>query len=463
MNKLVLIIGLLLSICYQNVTAQNHEKDFRESRIAHEITFALAGDAIITRKISPYKESQFLSMIDLIRKADVSFVNCEMQFFNYSDAYPAAHSGGTWMHAEPELAEQLKWAGFDMCSVANNHSLDYGTQGLISTIATLRKAGLSVAGVGMNLAEAQAPAYYESDAGRVALISVSSTFADGDDAGPQRKDLHGRPGLNPLWYKTIYTISEQSMKDLKRIGEEAGISVRKLQNGIRFSGSDFMTGKNMGKTTSLDKKNLDAILAEVRDASRQADWVIVNSHTHEGKGETPPEFLIEFAHAVIDAGADIVTVEGHHSNRPIEIYKDRPIFYSLGDFIFENETVRKLPGDMYEKYEVSQDSLPGYLQDKRIEVSGSNSFVAKKGIWESFIAVPTFFNESSHQKKKLVSLKLYPTTLGFEKPRPQRGRPWLADEKQGREIIEKLKKMSIPYGTSIKYNAEENIGEIILK
>jgi poly-gamma-glutamate synthesis protein (capsule biosynthesis protein) len=463
MNKSVLIIGLLLIICCQDVTAQNQEKDIRESRIAPEITFALAGDAIITRKISPYKEAQFLSMIDIIRKADVSFVNCEMQFFNYSDAYPAANSGGTWMHAAPELAEQLKWAGFDMCSVANNHSLDFGIQGLISTMATLRKAGLSFAGVGMNLAEARAPAYYESDAGRVALISVSSTFASGNEAGPQRKDLHGRPGLNPLWYKTIYTISEQSMKDLTRIGKETGVSVEKLKDGIHFSGSHFIAGTNTGRSTRPDEKNLHDILAEVGDASRQADWVIVNSHTHEGEGETPPEFLIAFAHAAIDAGADIVTAEGYHSNRPIEIYKGRPIFYSLADFIFENETVRRLPGDMYEKYGVSQDSLPGFLQDKRIEVSGSKSFVVDRGIWESFIAVPTFFNESNHQKKKLVSLKLYPITLGFLEPRPQRGRPRLADRKQGREIIEKLKKMSISYGTNIKYNADQNIGEVIFK
>src|SRR5690606_23334367 len=76
-------------------------------------TVALAGDAIITRRLSPYKEPEFLQMIELIRDADAAFVNLEMLFHDY-EPYPAASSGGTYMRGDPHLAGELAWAGFDM-------------------------------------------------------------------------------------------------------------------------------------------------------------------------------------------------------------------------------------------------------------------------------------------------------------------------------------------------------------
>ena len=90
------------------------------------MTFALTGDAILTRRLSPFKEPEYLRMIEIIRSADVAFTNLEVLFHNYNDGYPAAHSGGTWMAAEPFLAGELVWAGFDMVSRANHHGLQRG-------------------------------------------------------------------------------------------------------------------------------------------------------------------------------------------------------------------------------------------------------------------------------------------------------------------------------------------------
>ncbi|MFB3111805.1 MAG: CapA family protein, partial [Gemmatimonadales bacterium] len=166
------------------------------------MTFALTGDAILTRRLSPFKEPEYLRMIEIIRSADVAFTNLEVLFHNYSDGYPAAHSGGTWMAAEPFLAGELVWAGFDMVSRANNHTMDYSAGGLRATTKALDALKLTHAGAGENLARARAPAYFETAGGRVALISVASTFSDEDRAGPQRGDLRGRPGLSPLRFTT---------------------------------------------------------------------------------------------------------------------------------------------------------------------------------------------------------------------------------------------------------------------
>src|SRR5438270_240575 len=83
------------------------------------------------------------------------------------------------------VAEELKWAGFDLLSVANNHAGDFGVEGMRRTARALRDAGLTFAGTGENLAFARSPAYLDSHKGRVALIACTSTFPPASAAGPQ--------------------------------------------------------------------------------------------------------------------------------------------------------------------------------------------------------------------------------------------------------------------------------------
>lgn len=100
------------------------------------------------------------------------------------------------------------------------------------------------------------------------------------------------------------------------------------------------------------------MLRRIDEAKRQADYVLVSIHAHEMEGETkekPAEFLKTFARACIDQGAHAVIGHGPHIVRGIEIYKNRPIFYSLGNFIFQNDTVSCLPAEFYEKYGLGHD------------------------------------------------------------------------------------------------------------
>ena len=152
-----------------------------------DMTFSLAGDAIITRRLSVFQEPEFLALRDIFRGATVGFANLEILLHDYEqDVVPASASGGTYMRADPAMADELVWMGVDMVSAANNHTMDYGAGGMRSTLAAARSAGLVVAGAGENLALARAPAYLESPGGRVALISVASTFNDAMRAGHQR-------------------------------------------------------------------------------------------------------------------------------------------------------------------------------------------------------------------------------------------------------------------------------------
>lgn len=421
-----------------------------------EMTFALTGDAIISQRLSPFNEPEYLRMIEIIRDADLAFTNLEVLFHNYEEGYPAAHSGGTWMAAEPYIAGELVWAGFDMVSRANNHTMDYGAGGLRATTQALDGVGLVHAGAGENLAQARSPAYLETAGGRVALISVASTFADEDRAGPQRGDIRGRPGLNPLRYERTYAVSAASLQKLREVAEELGYRVGDREDQIRFMRQRFIVGDPPGSRTEAHEGDLAEILASIRDARRQADWVIVTSHSHEGAAsrQQPADFLVAFARAAVDAGADVFVGHGPHVLRGIEIYRGKPIFYSLSNFIFQNETIRYLPGDIYEAYDLPPDATTADAFDRRNASSRTGGFPGRRIYWESVIAAPSFVDGI------LTEIQLYPITLGFGNPRPQRGRPRLADNEAGKRIIDKLRDLSEPFGVEVQYDARENIGLI---
>src|SRR4029078_3534790 len=106
-----------------------------------------------------------------------------------------------------------------------------------------------------------------------------------------------------------------------------------------------VAGEKQDVRTEPLKEDLDGIAAVVRNASKQADYTIVNSHTHEGGADRyqPPQLFVTFAHAMIDAGADVVSASGPHVLRGVEIYKGKPILYGLRDLVFEQETLMPPP------------------------------------------------------------------------------------------------------------------------
>ncbi len=421
-----------------------------------DFSIALTGDAIITRALSPYREPGFLVLREIIQGATAAFTNLEVLFHDYEpDVIPAAASGGTYMRAEPRLARELTWMGFDLVSRANNHAMDFGVGGARATARAVEAAGLIHAGVGENLAEARAPAYLETPGGRVALISIASTFADPMRAGHQRPDMRGRPGLSPIRYQARYVLPPGEMATLRGVVARVRPFAARADS-IRFGGVTFVPGEE-GTEASVETRphpgDLEEILAAVRDARRQADWVVVTSHTHEGAGrrDVAADFIVQVARATIEAGADLFVGHGPHVLRGIEIYEGKPIFYSLGNFIFQNETVELQPYDNYEAYRLGHDALPGEFQDTRIRES-RGGFPADPAYWESVLAVARFAGG------ELAEVRLYPVTLGHGLDRPVRGRPLLAGPEQGERIISGLRELSDPYGARIVW--EDGVGVI---
>ena len=415
------------------------------------VSIVAAGDSLATMRLSVHDDEPYTSMLRILRSADVSFTNLEMLLGDF-ESPPAAESGGTYAMAEPFMAEELKWMGFNLYARANNHSMDYGEGGLLSTTRILNRLGLAHAGVGRNLAEARSPAYLETKNGRMALISASSTFAAFGRAGEARRDMIGRPGVNPLRYEAKLLVPHRVMRQLKRVFKEAGAPVRKEKGGvISLMSLKLAGGRKSQIVTFPNEGDVKEIVASIKDAKRQSDCVLVSLHAHEADGvnrEAPAAFMRIFCKKCLDSGADAIIGHGPHLLRGIEIYKRKPIMYSLGNFVFMNETVRFLPSEIYERYRLTWNATPADLYDARgrkgkKDERGFRWFTYDRVYWESAIAKFTL------EDGVLRELQLYPVTLGFERPRSQRGRPVLAEGRQARAILERLRRLSLQYGTEL--------------
>src|SRR4030042_5444482 len=112
--------------------------------MSEEFTLAVTGDSILNRRISVVTDERFLFVIQIIRDADVGYTHLEMLIHDYEgpELYPAAEAGWTWMRAPGFVADELKWAGFNIVSHASNHSLDYSYGGLKSTWKALDETGI---------------------------------------------------------------------------------------------------------------------------------------------------------------------------------------------------------------------------------------------------------------------------------------------------------------------------------
>jgi poly-gamma-glutamate synthesis protein (capsule biosynthesis protein) len=349
------------------------------------------------------------------------------------------------MRTDPPILKELVWAGFDLVSRANNHAGDFGALGAQITSKYVRDAGLVEAGVGNSLSEAREARFLETAKGRIALISAASTFTPHSRAGDTRGDMPARPGLNPLRFTTTYTVTPERLADLRRVASELSGNPPGAGTTLNFGGRRYVAGPTPGAHTEPNKDDLEAMARVVKSAAALSDLVIVSLHCHEAgdNRSMPADFIPIFARAMIDAGADVFVGHGPHVLRGIEIYKGKPIFYSLANFIFQNETVLRQPDDAYEQYALADDAQMVDYLDARYD-KDRRSFPADRDYWDS-VAVLTKW-----QGKTFVEAELHPITLGFQTPRAERGRPKLASGADAARILETLAARSKTFGAAIR-------------
>jgi poly-gamma-glutamate synthesis protein (capsule biosynthesis protein) len=279
----------------------------------------------------------------------------------------------------PEALDSLKTFGFNLLSLSNNHSWDLKVPGIENALEQAKRLDLVYAGIGHTVDGAAAPGYMHTPKGTVALVAMASgMIADGGSATATR------PGVNEL-----------------RVERNAP-----------------------------NPEDAQRILRSIRDAKQRAELVIVYQHNHafdkpfstimsERLPEllVPPEWLKKWTHAEVDAGADIIVMHGAPLLHGVEIYRDRPIFFDLGNFIFQELTAANL--------------------DKPI---------CDPIVCESVVAYVEF------EGKSLKSVRFRPIALDkiSQGQADTRGLPRPATGDQAHYILERLADLSRPFGTNIE-------------
>lgn len=415
-------------------------------------TICSVGDAILLENFS---ESYDITPIkEIVEKADIRLFNLE-NVLSDKPIYASSYCGGTWLLAKENTLDDTLSFGFNGCSFANNHTMDFSYDGLFDTLNAAKKRNLPICGAGKDLEEAAGYAVIETENGKCALISICATFNDAARAGNPSDYLPGRPGLNPLRFSIEYHITPEHMKALKEMS--AGTHIDGRRNRSRMGGYtpmppegcfgfgeyNFRESETEGKFSKVNAVDMARTENTIKKALLECENVIVNIHSHEIKHDTddePDDFLIEFCRKCIDAGASAVIGTGTHQLKAVEIYKDKPIFYSLCNFIFQSDMVFCMPDDFREKYKMPH-GLTAKEQIAERAKLGNGGLHTDVNNFRSLMPFMTF------EDGKLIEITLYPLRLDMAT-----GFPALADEEETKIIYDYLCDRNKQFGTKMKLN-----------
>lgn len=366
-----------------------------------------------------------------------------------------------------------------LVSFANNHTGDFGPQGVLDTIAAAEQRGLVVGGIGRSLYEARAARFLDTPNGRIGLVTACTTRADIFAASDAGTGVVARPGLNPLRFGRAYVLPEQEFNQLRRIDEMlgtaasreevAGVEVMKPPPADRFAfGSIFEgslqieRGERAAVRYFVNERDRDAILANVRDAAARADCVLMSLHTHEGELENwyhprPASFVEDFAHRAVEAGANAVLCHGAHMLRGVEVYRGRPIFYNLNSLLMEFEAGEQvMTPEMYDGFGFPRDALPSHIHGSRVQDAAGKriGFYGDPRFSRSVVAECDFDGSD-------VKVRLLPIDLDLNRARPaERGVPYWPSPAVAHAIAEDMQRLSAFWGTQLRY--DESDGAIVV-
>ena len=263
-----------------------------ESLEEESLRITAVGDILLGRGVGSRLKNEnkdfiypFLEVADILKKGDIVFGNLEEPITASTRSLVGIKQGGKYvLKNDVEAMEGLKYAGFNLFSLANNHILDYYEQGLYDTISILDENGIAYSGAGKNMEEARKPAIVEKKNVKIGLLSYTD--------------------MSEVTYKGNPPLMFIAGKD------KAGVAPRP----VKFN--DFI------------KSDIEAVRDEV-------DILMVSLHWGVEESFEVLKSQREFAYSLIDSGVDVVLGHHPHQFQGIEFYKDKPIFYSLGNFIFD--------------------------------------------------------------------------------------------------------------------------------
>jgi poly-gamma-glutamate synthesis protein (capsule biosynthesis protein) len=379
---------------------------------AGEIVVTAVGDMIISSAANGRQSPDVQQMYRVIREADASFGNCEEPVASVGFMYQKA-SQMAW----PEILDDFKASGFTMLSAANNHYMDLGDAGLVQGLEESRRRGFAISGAGKSLDEATAVAIRTVKGVRVGLLSFWCS------AGQSEYTTYARAGA-----------------------AKTGVAV--------IGGQPVSVPDGKGGATVMTlplSTDMQTLQAAVKRARPQVDFLMVSFHQHWGGGPNPnprvsdpnnrrilpadlndPVNLVAegrrlISRAAIDAGADVIIGHGPHVLNGVEIYKGKPIIYSLGHYYMEILRNGK--------------ALPEFRFNPGMVASVENNWYLEEHRWAAVARMIVANN-------RVTRLEILPVTMDVQRD----GFPALPSEADAAKINSAMTTLSKPFGTTLRTN-----------
>ncbi|MCM2453668.1 CapA family protein [Agrobacterium vitis] len=316
--------------------------------MTESFTLAMTGQSLIKHDIRSIRSQGFQQVCNLLMKADLAFTNFEGTIRGAHGGWPL--KGSFFGCSEPIVLDALKAIGFGALSLSNNHAFDLGSSGVLSTLEEVEKRSFLHAGLGRNHAEASLATKRLIGQKRVALVAMDGgpgpDFMYASNAGHDRP---ARPGVNRLRLSQVIEVDDTVFEQLCSLRQQVGYTAIDLTNDsqtddppsgdpneVNLARAAFRRSHRFGKSVKIDEKDMTCNLNAI--ASAAADGCLVIAYLHHHHWATNwyevPDWVGWVARRCIDAGAAMFVSHGAPVLQPVEIYRRRPIFYSLGNFIF---------------------------------------------------------------------------------------------------------------------------------
>lgn len=432
----------------------------------------LAGDMLfssrnLVNRLNP-------TLVKKLKEADAVFANAE--FSTPKANIPVAAGRGYVTAVRPDTLKEFADLNIKLVSLANNHSGDFGIEGMRDTLEAADIQVLVVGGLANSLDEARMPNFYDTPSGRVGFVTATATRADVFVASNAGNGVPARPGVNPLRWHEKYEVSPEQYKQLEKISADLGLTAsneqgRNIEGFENTNANTLIFGSLFEKNLTFYKKeqtqfktqvnetDLNALIDSIRDAKFRSDFVFLNIHSHEGINanwydDEPADFFVETAHAAIEAGADVVIGHGAHFMRGVETYQGKTIFYNLGSLMMEFESGNSIiPPEMYVEYGLDEHAKPSQLHRQR-SVDDDGNFIGFNAYskFSQNIILEVDVDEDQNSK-----IRVLPIDLDLTNRNPiKRGLPNIPNSELAKLILKRLNKISQPLNTQFSYDETNN-------
>ncbi len=396
-------------------------------------TVAVTGQSLIKHDIRTVQTPGFNGVREALGKSDFAFTNFESTIFGSHGGWPL--KGSFFGASQPVVLDTLQSLGIHGLSLSNNHAFDLGSPGILSTLEEVERRGFLHAGIGRNQTAAARAGKGSFSGRKVALVAMDGgpgpDFMYASDASAGRPE---RPGVNRLKLTQIIDVDDEAFQQIAAIRDKVGYTTMDLGNDsqpddkpivdelteIALARGLYRRSGGFARNVKIDQEDLARNLAAITAAAEDGCHVIAYLHHHHWASDwyQVPGWVGSVAKRCIDAGATMFVSHGAPVLQPVEIYKGKPIFYSLGNFIF-------------------------HLRP------GKSKWTARE-IWESVIGL-CFFDENG----SLTGMEFHPVVIGGseglkQEALDQRIAPEIAIGEDAQRILRRFQSQCALLGTQIR-------------